>query len=119
MTLFKKNTILILPDLYRLKCSLFVYDWMHKRLPKSFENFLNVSDTKTRHNSKLYRTRPRTKYTSHLPKHQYPSIGNSLPENITNIKSKTSFKIQLKSYFKKDYNTPTGCTNPICPDCVN
>jgi hypothetical protein len=113
MTLFKKNTILILSDLYRLKCSLFVYDWMHKRLSKSFENFLTVSDTKTRRNSKLYRTRPRTKYTSHLPKHQYPSICN-----ITNIKSKASFKNQLESYFMKDHNPPTCCTNSICPDCV-
>ena len=118
MPLFKKSSILTAPDLYRLQCSLFVYDWMHKRLPNSFENFLTVSDTKTRHNSKLYRTRPRTKFTSHLPKHQYPSIWNSLPENITDIKSRTSFKNQLTSYFINNYNPSTCCTNPNCPDCV-
>jgi hypothetical protein len=120
--LFKSNNILKLDDMYKQQVALFMYDLQAQNLPKSFENYIGHENTQTsnivtRQQNQIYKQRPRTLFSSKLPKHNFPNIWNNIEINIRNSKSRSAFKSALKKYFLSSYSSHIICQNPICCDC--
>ena len=79
--LFKSNQILKFEDMYTMQISLFVYDLNNDLLPKSFRNLLSQNCLArhgiiTRQNNLIPQSRPRTTFSSKLPKHNFTRIWN-------------------------------------------
>ena len=56
--------------MYRLHVSLFVYDNQHNTLPKSFKHYMSEKNLEE-NNNLLNTDRPRTHFSSKLPKHNF------------------------------------------------
>ena len=101
--LFNSNQILKFEDMYTMQISLFVYDLNNDLLPKSFRNLLSQNCLArhgiiTRQNNLIPQSRPRTTFSSKLPKH-----------NFTRIWNKTgSKKIAILDNYKKSQK-PKSC----------
>ena len=99
--LFKANKILKITDLYKYHVSSFMYDFTHHFLPGSFERYI-VVDTgnkytiTTRHHHDIFKTRPRTTFSSKLPNHNFVNIWNEIDENLKSCSSKVIFKLLLR-----------------------
>ena len=90
--LFKLSEILKVTDIYKLQCALFVHDYMHNKLPISFnDSFTKTANPNSRQSSNFFRHRPRTKFSSRLPKHKFPVIWNSLGHDHHSITSRNIF----------------------------
>ena len=79
--LFKSNQIQKFEDMYTMQISLFVYDLNNDLLPKSFRNLLSQNYLArhgiiTRQNNLIPQSRPRTTFSSKLPKHNFTRIWN-------------------------------------------
>ena len=123
--LFKSERILKLTDLYKLHVSLFMFDLQSGSLPTSFNLFIPRSDnnvtctiTKRQHDN-IQRLRPRTTFSSKLPKHNFIKIWNNIDELIRNQKSRNLFKRTLTKQFTAQYKTNVKCINRRCRDCYN
>ena len=87
-------------DIYKLQCSLFVHDYKHNKLPISFNDYFSkTANPNSRKSANLFRHRPRTKFSSRLPKHKFPEIWNSLSHDHHSITSRNIFKKILKRSF--------------------
>ena len=99
--LFKFHNILKFNDLYNLQVALFMFDLRNKYLPRSFENFIKLTHPVnrtviTRQHKNIFKERPRTKFSSKLPKHQFVNIWNSLNDNLKAAQYRSIFKASLK-----------------------
>ncbi len=79
--LFKSNQILTFEDMYTMQISLFVYDLNNDLLPKSFRNLFSQNCLArhgiiTRRNNLIPQSRPRSTFSSKLPKHNFTRIWN-------------------------------------------
>ena len=77
--LFKSNQILKFEDMYTMQISIFVYDLNNDLLPKLFRNLLSKNCLArhgiiTRQNNLIPQSRPRTTFSSKLPKHNFTRI---------------------------------------------
>ena len=84
---------------------LLVHYWFNNKLPISFFNFLLQENRRNTDNaqSTLHVTRPRTKFTSNLPKHKYPIVWNSIPLCIRTTVSRTSFTYKRNKSILEEY----------------
>ena len=99
--LFKLSEILKVTDIYKLQCALFVHDYMHNKLPISFnDSFTKTANPNSRQSSNLFRHRPRTKFSSRL---KFTVIWNSLSHDHHSITSRNIFKKTLKRSFLDNY----------------
>ena len=123
--LFKSERILKVTDLYKLHVSLFMFDLQSGSLPTSFKLFIPRSDNNvkctitTRQHDNIQRLRPRTTFSSKLPKHNFIKIWNNIDELIRNQKSRNLFKRTLTKQFTAQYKTNVKCTHRRCRDCYN
>ena len=102
--LFKLSEILKVTNIYKLQCALFVHDYMHNKLPISFnDSFTKTANPNSRQSSNLFKHRPRTKFSSRLPKHKFSVIWNSLSHDHHSITSRNIFKKTLKRSFLDNY----------------
>ena len=71
-----------------------MHDYQNSKLPISFHNFFvqNTHAINLRNNQTVYRERARTKFSSKLPKHNFPLIWNQIDTTIKAIPSKQIFK---------------------------
>ena len=117
--LFKKENILKLNDLYNLHVSLFMHDYQNSKLPISFHNFFvqNTHAINLRNNQTVYRERARTKFSSKLPKHNFPLIWNQIDTTIKAIPSKQIFKKTLMKLTNNTYLENVHCDNIRCIQC--
>ena len=92
--LFREENMLTIN--YYLNC-MSIYRQNH--LPESvnhfFTNNLHRNPDNTRRPNTLYHKRPRTKFTSTLPKHNLPKMWNNIIDNIKEIKSRNKFKTAM------------------------
>ena len=120
--LFKANQILKITDLYKYHVSSFMYDFTHHFLPGSFERYI-VVDTgnkytiTTRHHHHIFKTRPRTTFSSKLPNHNFVNIWNELDENLKSCSSKVIFKLLLRKRYTALYLSHVHCLNTSCLEC--
>ena len=107
--LFKRQNLLKIHDLFKLRACVFAYSYVNTLLPSSFNNFYsshpNASMITTRSSQRkhLYLIRSRTNFSS---KSAYPIIAllwNNLQEDMKSVRSKTSFKNKLKQYYLSLY----------------
>ena len=81
--LFKKCQLLKLEDLYTLQVALFMHDYKYDRLPPSFTDIFQKSTfLHGRHANNFPRYRPRTLFTSNLPRHNFPKTWNDLNPDL-------------------------------------
>ena len=102
--LFKSNQILKFEDMYTMQISLFVYDLNNDLLPKSFRNLLSQNCLAshgiiTRQNNLIPQSRPRTTFSSKLPKHNFTRIWNKTGSTLAHGKSRLTFKRLLKNSY--------------------
>ena len=123
--LFKSERILKITDLYKLHVSLFMFDLQSGALPTSFKQFIPrdandyTSTIITRQHDNIQRQRPRTTFSSKLPKHNFIKIWNRIDESTRNKKSRHIFKCILTKQCIAQYKTNVKCTNKRCRDCYN
>lgn len=120
--LFKSDKILKVSDVYKLQVSLFMYDFKHDLLPKSFTNFaikktLDKSIRITRQCNLLVKETPRTHFSSKLPKHNFTRIWNNINEKIRNTKHRLKFRRVLCDFYLNAYLRQVNCINPRCSEC--
>ena len=120
--LFKNNKLLKIEDIYKFNVLLFMHDYVHSRhkLPNSFVNFFpqKLPGRLTRQKLNIPQVKFRTKFSSKLTKHSFPTMWNNTDNNIQEIKSKKLFKLTLRTNFLEDYQaTIPNCANPICREC--
>ena len=122
--LFKSNQILKLEDMYTMQISLFVYDLNNDLLPKSFRNLLSQNCLArhgiiTRQNNLIPQSRPRTTFSSKLPKHNFTRIWNKTGSTLAHGKNTLTFKRLLKNSYLEAYKSHIKCINPGCTDCYD
>lgn len=115
--LFINSSILKIKDIQILHASLFVHDFVHKRLPQSFSHTFNVDNNTARRPLNIYRERPRSVFSSNLPRHKFASLWNDLNLTTQSIKSRNMFKNTLKKSMIRKYNDNPSCSYERCPDC--
>ena len=71
----------------------------------------------TRQIHTIYKERPRTKFTSKLPKHCFPDIWNSLDKKLRETQTRNKFKNKIKYNILSNYNENVKCKFSRCPDC--
>ena len=115
--LFKSENMLKIDYLHKLHVSLFTHDQIYKRLPDSFSNFYKFTNMHTRQIHTIYKDRPRTKFTSKLPKHCFPDIWNSMDKELRETQTRNKFKNKIKHNILANYNENVTCKLSRCPDC--
>ena len=70
----------------------------------------------TRHHHHIFKTRPRTTFSSKLPSHNFVNIWNEIDENLKLFSSKVIFK-QLLRKRTALYLSHVHCLNTICLQC--
>ena len=113
--LFKSNQILKFEDMYTMQISL---------LPKSFRNLLSQNCLArpgiiTRQNNLIPQSRPRTTFSSKLPKHNFTRIWNKTGSTLAHGKKRLTFKRLLKNSYLEAYRSQIKCFNPRCTDCCD
>ena len=121
--LFKKSNILQIGDLYNLHAALFAHDFKHNLLPHSFRKYFTdhgFQNRNIRHPNHMFRSIPRTKFSSSLPPHKVPLIWNSLSDELLSIDRRNVFKRSVKAKYITLYTEQIEkCTNPRCPECIH
>ena len=73
-----------------------MYDFHHNLLPQSFTKYIpkkNLDENSriTRQHNHLAKERPRTQFSSKLPKHNFTKMSNIIGNKIRNIKHRSKF----------------------------
>ena len=110
--------------MYTMQISLFVYDINNDLLPKSFRNLLSQNCLArhgiiTRQNNLIPQSRPRTTFSSKLPKHNFTRIWNKTGSTLAHGKNILTFKRLLKNSYLEAYKSHIKCINPGCTDCYD
>ena len=120
--LFKKCEILKLPDLYEHQISIFMYDFINRNLPRSFDSMFQLISEKTpnlhtRQSRNLDVPIAKNKFVSSLPTVRYPQIINKHIDVLYDSKSRFIFKRKLKTKIITDYASSVKCRYKECKDC--
>ena len=107
--------------IYIYHVGLFVHDFIHAKLPRSFDGYFPKQiDSYSRRANQIprYNSRPRTAFSEKLPNHNFPLIWNALHPSIISTLERTSFKSAFKSNILDSYSSSIqNCQNPFCTDC--
>jgi len=118
-SLFKQMNILKLEDLYRRQTIIFMYEQQNNLIP-SFKSLKLRKENKampTHQGNNVYTDRPRTNFSSKLPKHTFPKIWNECNNDIRMVRSKYILKKQVTNNFIDKYKDQVICNNPHCRHC--
>ena len=120
--IFKSENILKITDIHKLHVSLFMFDYFHKTLPKSFEHYiptynLATSTRITRQHNQIRTGKPRTNFSSKLPLHHFTKLWNNLEYTIQNLKSRHKFKYVISKQYLSSYLNQVHCLNLRCVEC--
>lgn len=117
--LFKKHNIIKVQDLYQLNVHLFMFDYKNNTLPISFRNCFKtkISTIRTRNPNQLLRERPRTKFSSRLPLHNFPIINNDLPLQLCTLDKRKPYKKAIVKIMLDSYKEQISCSNSRCEQC--
>ena len=100
--LFKNEGILPIKKLIDYNAYLFMFDFIHKNLPKTFDSTWLTNDRfrerELRNDNLFHIPRLRYKYLSNHPFVYYPQIWNELPDNLKLQNRKSKFCKDLKKF---------------------
>ena len=102
--LFKATSIIKITDQYIFQSTLFLFDFITKYLPYSFEQMFRFNNSRaTRQSDLLYETRCKTHFANKLTLHAIPKIWNkwflTLPQNRSHSKFKNVMKSNIFSSY--------------------
>ena len=91
-------------------------------LPKCFEQYIPnnklATNTRiTRQHNLLRAEKPRTHFSSKLPRHHFIELWKNLNYNIQNVKPRHKFKSLLSKQYLSNYLNQVHCLNPRCVEC--
>lgn len=120
--LFKHCQIFNIKDLYEFQVSLFMYDFVNGKLPRSFDSvFCLNSDIQvshlTRQSNLMYVPRCDSSYSSRLPFYSFPVIWNKWTVKTSSSTSKGHFRRQIKNLILSNYLDVVKCSNHFCKQC--
>ena len=120
--LFKRSGILKLSDLYQQEVMLFMHDYIHDKLPRSFQNIYHLNRTinvayETRQSKLFFISRTKSRFVDKLPLFYFPTIWNKLNIQINVDTSYICLKRAIKAMYLTNYATIVTCDNPHCIDC--
>ena len=114
--LFGSLEILKFHDLYNLNVSAFMYQYLHKKLPPSFNNmFTPLVAAKRTLNYRLERTK--TKRLESLPKVVFPRTWNEIDFETKSSKNIRTFKQKIFVEAITKYNS-FKCRRDNCQSCI-
>jgi len=121
--LFKATNIMKITDQYIFQSTLFVFDFITKYLPCSFEKMFifnhDIPNSRvTRQCDLLYEARCKTNFANKLPLYAIPKIWNKWFRTSPQNMSRSKFKYVMKANIVSAYQAHVTCTNSVCPDCV-
>ena len=91
-----------LPTLYNAIIALFIYSYTKGSLPDAFSNYFSSNNTihkhYTRFSEKFHMKFTRTNYGRFSIKYKGPTIWNTLPDVLKNIKSLPIFRKEFKTF---------------------
>ena len=120
--IFKEFQILKVSDLYILQTTSFIHDYVHNKLPPSFEHFYSTlahPNIITRQSimPNLYNVRPRTNFSKCSFYFNSVSNWNALESDLKNLASKPLFIKKLKCQLLSNYEESIVCSNQNCNQC--
>ena len=121
--LFRSSQILKLDDLYHYTSSLFMFDYVNRNLPRSFDNVFPLNrdvqfNKETRQSNLMYIQRCPSCFSSNLPLYSLPQVWNKWSNLASGVTSRGQFKKLVKSSLLLSYpNQVKKCLNKYCPDC--
>ena len=119
--LFKNSGILRVSDLYESEVTLFMHDYIHHKLPSSFDNTFKHNyeiqeSHQTRQSNLLFIERSKSVFASQLPYYTFPIMWNKWINKIPEYTSRNNLKNSLKKHFLSSYASSVKCTNKHCRD---
>ena len=119
--LFNRSRILKISDLYQYQVLLFMYDFVHHNLPRSFDdsfhyNYEIQNVHQTRQSGQLYIPRCQSNFAGKLPLFTFPDVWKKWSSSIPNG-SRMQFRNYIKSKFTQSYPSHVKCTNLHCSEC--
>jgi hypothetical protein len=120
--LFKQCGILILSDINQLEVMLFMYDYTHDKLPRSFQNTYMINSNvqvayETRQSQMLVIPRTKSRFVDKLPLFNFPRIWNKSHIQLNLYTSHSSLKRSIQTMCLNSYAASVSCRNPHCDDC--
>ena len=107
-TLFKRLKALRIDDIHSLQTGIFMYKYTNRQLPALFHNYFdlnsNIHTYPTRHSSDFHLENPRTILAQKSIRHHGPDVWNTLPYNIKQCLTLSTFKNSLKRHLLSTYN---------------
>ena len=116
--------ILKLDELFTHQCATLIHDIQNKRAPPPISELLPIEQEQPRHRLRSHVSDPNHIRTS-IPRSKTgsngfcikgPNIWNSWSQELQSIRSKHSFKNQLKQHLLRAYDDRTSCNNSRCND---
>ena len=121
--LFKTSNILKLNDLYTLEVMKFMHDYMHFKLPTSFNKLFifnhELRNTLlTRQSNLLHIINPLNRFANALPVYHFPKIWNNISQSVNyQSYSKAKLKSHIKHSIISSYASCILCKNKLCKTC--
>ena len=120
--LFKTAEILKVKDLYEYQILLFMYDYCHNKLPKSFNSTYKYNHEiqilqRTRQSDLIYISRCRSNFAQNLPLIKFPQIWNKWAPTNFQLLLRPAFKRSVKSKLLSTDRSTVRRTNTHCSDC--
>ena len=117
-----ENSILKFRDIYIYFVVLFMYDYEHGHLPKSFENIFplnneRLSNYETRQMAQYHVPFTKQKTVERMPLVSFPRLFNEYKKHISLETSRPLLKHNIKHLLLANYNSHPLCSNKNCPDC--
>ena len=118
--LFRSSQILKVPDLYLYQSTLFMFDYVNKNLPSSFNNVFPYNRDiqtirQTRQSDLLYVPRCTSSFANKLPFYTLPKLWNQWADCASF--SRNQFKHHIKSLTMLGYKTQVKCSYAYCKHC--
>ena len=118
--LFRSSQILKVPDLYLYQSTLFMFDYVNKNLPSSFNNVFPYNRDiqtirQTRQSDLLYVPRCTSSFANKLPFYTLPKLWNQWADCASF--SRNQFKHHIKSLTILGYKTQVKCSYAYCKHC--
>jgi hypothetical protein len=120
--LFKQSGILKLSDLYQQEIMLFMHDYTHDKLPRSFQNLYKFNRNmhgayETRQNQLFFVHRTKSRFVDKLPLFYFPTMWNKWSTQLDVNTTYSYLKRSIKNIFLNSYAASVTCDNPLCGDC--
>jgi hypothetical protein len=115
------HNILKLSDLYQQESMLFMHDYTHDKLPRSFQNLYKFNRNmhgayETRQNQLFFVHRKKSRFVDKLPLFYFPTMWNKWSTQLDVNTAYSYVKRSIKTIFLNSYAASVTCDNPLCGD---